>query len=82
MHGRENPALVKWNLSNKLTYAEAFRQQQIKDEQIERTALARGLDINVLRFVESRSRGREETPLGVLRDGLSEVCMWCTRGTS
>ena len=31
------------------------------------------MDINVLRFVESRSRGREETPLGVLREGLREV---------
>ena len=71
MHGRDNPALVKWN--NKLTYAEVFRRQQIKDEQIERTVLARGMDSNVLKFVESRSRGGEETPLGVLREGFREV---------
>ena len=73
MYGRDNPAMVKWTLSNKLTYAEAFRQQQIKDERIERTALARGMDSNVLQFVESRSRGGEDTPLGVLREGLIEV---------
>ena len=73
MHGRENPALVKWNLSNKLTYAEVFRRQQIKDEQIERTALIRGMDSNVLKFVESRSRGGEETPKGVLKEGFREV---------
>ena len=28
LHGRENPALIKWRLSNGLTYAEVFRQQQ------------------------------------------------------
>ena len=78
MHGRENPALVMWNLSNKLTYAEVFRRQQIRDEEIERTALTRGMDSNVLKFVESRRRGGEETPLGVLREGLREVIfeMW------
>ena len=73
MHGRDNPALDKWTLSNKLTYAEAFRQQQIKDERFERTALARGMDSNVLKFVESRSRGGEDTPLGFLKEGLIEV---------
>ena len=73
MYGRENPAFGKWNMSNKLTYAEAFRRQQIKDEQIERTALARRMDSNVLKFVESRSRGGEESPLGVLRERLREV---------
>ena len=31
------------------------------------------MDSNVLKFVESRSRGGEETPLGVLREGLREV---------
>ena len=73
VYGRDNPALVRWTLSNKLKYAEAFRQQQIRDERIERTALTRGMDSNVLKFVESRSRGGEDTPLGVLREGLMEV---------
>ena len=31
------------------------------------------MDSNVLKFVESRSRGGEETPLGVLREGFREV---------
>merc|ERR1711894_545241 len=73
VYGRDNPALVRWTLSNKLTYAEAFRQQQARDERIERTALTRGMDSNVLKFVESRSRGGEDTPLGVLREGRMEV---------
>ena len=55
--------MVKWNLSNKLKYAEVFLRQQIKDEQIERTALIRGMDSNVLKFVESRSRGGGEKKL-------------------
>ena len=31
MHGRENPALIKWKLSAKLTYTEAFSQQQARN---------------------------------------------------
>ena len=73
VYSRDNPALVRWNLSNKLTYAEAFRQQQVRDERIERTASMRGMDSNVLKFVESRSRSGDKTPLGVLREGLMEV---------
>ena len=73
VYSRDNPALVRWNLSNKLTYAEAFRQQQIRVERIERTASIRGMNSNVLKFVESRSRSGDKTPLGVLREGLMEV---------
>ena len=61
VYSRDNPALVRWNLSNKLTYAEAFRQQQIRDERIERTASIRGMDSNVLKFV-SQEVGVETKP--------------------
>ena len=53
IHGRENPALIKWKLSDRLTYAEAFRQQQARDNEIQRTADERGMDSNVLKFVKS-----------------------------
>ena len=54
MYGCENPALVKWKLSDGLTYAEAFRRQQARDNEIQRTANERGMDNNVLRFVQTR----------------------------
>ena len=75
LHGRENPALIKWRLSNGLTYAEAFRRKQVRDEQIQRTANMRGMDSNVLRFVETRGRRGEGTPLGVLKEGFREVIL-------
>ena len=46
MHGRENPALIKWKLSAKLTYTEAFSQQQARNNEIQRTADERGMDSN------------------------------------
>ena len=73
MHGRENPALIKWRLSDRLTYAEAFLQQQARDNEIRRTANERGMDINVLRFAQTRGMRGSGTPLWALREGFQEI---------
>ena len=72
MHGRENPALIKWNLSDKLTYAEAFSQQQARDDEIQKTADQRGIASYVLRFATTRAL-RDGTPLWYLQAGFQEI---------
>ena len=74
VHGRENPALVKWKLSEKLTYAEAFSQQHSRDDEIQRAAAQRGIDRNVLRFVNSRPL-REGSPLWYVKAGFRGHCV-------
>ena len=72
IHGRENPALIKWKLSNKLTYSEAFSQQQARDDEIQRTADQRGIDRNVLRFANTGAL-RDGTPLWYMQARFQEI---------
>ena len=65
-------ALIKWRLSEKLSYAEAFSQQLARDEESQRTAEQRGIDRNNLRFVNSKSLVKE-SPLWCIKAGFKEI---------
>ena len=73
MHGRENPALIKRRLSDRLTYAEAFLQQQARDNEIRRTANEKGMDSNVLRLAQTRGMRGRGTPLWAMQERFQEI---------
>ena len=76
MHGRKNPALVKWNLSNKLTYAERFVNSRLRTSGLREQPSQGEWTATSSSLSNQEAEVERGYPLGSSERGTQRSCIW------